>query len=446
MGMLDAIIQASQGGQNSPMQETDGIPNNISQPNTGAGIGGGVSGGTGNPILDEYIKKLGDSSRMLQNRVLVPPQMPPRQGQAGDVSGNFVNPNTQGGPARNARVTMAQSIGKVASDAVNHHEQEKSRNLAIDLQTVENAINVMNDPNADPAHKELAKKQAEEILNDPSKAKAIQKALNIQFFGGEDKRKDYEKKAVEIWRKGGQQGPPPQQQQQGAQRLQQLQDRLPQIQGLSTQAMAQAELTKAGAIPTANTKLEALTTLLSDQNKMDMLTQRLGFEQTKTLLLAQLRQNETMIKSETMRAIAEARDVTQLKSASIRAGAEIKSAQIHADAAKDIATAKNTITTENDKLKLQKETLKLQQDGIDKQITALTATKNTAIKNKDKATRDTVSSQLELLQTQNKELRQQLDQLGGQIQTNDTKSQSLDELNSTFDSIWGDSGGDAEQQ
>lgn len=253
--------------------------------NIGQSQGGAMPApqGNSNPVVDALIQKL-NASQQTQKQVVLPQQLPPTHVQGGDVSGNFVNPSTSGGPAHNARVSLAQSIGGAVSQAINKHEDKEARDLSFDIQIMHTSMDTINDPNASPQDKQLAQQQLNDLTSDKAKMKKIQKALNIQMMG-EDKRTPVEKQAVSMATKatqqGGQQGGQPNTQQppsnqQGLNPMaQQLMRKMPTQTGLSPAAMATAELTKAGVIPSAQDILK----FASDQQYYKVMEDKMGSEQ-----------------------------------------------------------------------------------------------------------------------------------------------------------------------
>lgn len=241
------------------------------------------TGTTSNPMVDQLLATLVKAQQgALQQKARLPQQLPPIHSQAGDVSGMMVNPSTIGGPAHNARVSMAQTIGNVVSQALNRHEDKEARDLSFDIQTIESAYNTLNDPNATPQEKQMATQQLNTITSDKGRMKKIQKALNIQFFGGEDKRTNVEKKAVQMagigtHNQGGgqQQQAQPQQQQTGLNpQAQQLMQRMPSQLGTSPATLAAMEMTKSGMMPSASDLLK----YASDQQYYKVMEDKMGKE------------------------------------------------------------------------------------------------------------------------------------------------------------------------
>lgn len=190
-------------------------------------------GGTGVPNVGDAAQKLINNLQSLigqRKQVMFPQQLPPRQVQAGDVSGNYVNPSTIGGPKHNARVTMAQNIGNLIAGVENRAEQKKARDIAFDVQRMETALN-------NPTPENIA--LVNEIMLNPNgtlskRGKAIQEALNFSLFG--DKKEDNViKQARNIILHGGRQQQQPQPPQQGAppQQMPQPQQMPPQQQSMS---------------------------------------------------------------------------------------------------------------------------------------------------------------------------------------------------------------------
>jgi len=412
--------------------------------------------------VTQLLKRMIDSqATALQKKVIFPQQLPPNHVQPGDVSGNFVNPNTAGGPKHNARVSMAQSIGSAVSQAINRHEDKEARDLSFDIQLLESNINTMNDPNATPQEKQMAQQQLNQITSDKAKMKKIQKALNIQFFGGEDKRTGVEKKAVAMAKIGSQsQGVG--QQQQGQQPMseslgmpqglnpiaRQMMQRLPSVMGTTPAAESQMALTKAGINPSAKDQMSFAADVMQNDTKMQEIIAKVGIEQTKAMLAAQLRQDTLTSRAnhdQVLKDIANAKDASSLKAASIRAGAEIQSATIRSNAATAIATGKNTLTEKTNNLKIQKDTIKSQQTSIDKQLTnqrsIITA------KNSSKDAKTAATAKIAELEARAKELNQQLDVLGTQLDSTQKQSTALDSLqeNTTFNDIWGDASASDQQ-
>ena len=247
-------------------------------------------GNSGGDIVSQLIAQLAKAQQgSLQQRAVIPQPLPPQHVQAGDVSGNFVNPSTKGGPARNARVSLAQSIGNVAAQAINRHEDKEAHDLAFQIQSIDMNINTINDPNASPQAKEMATRQLNEITS--AEWKKIQKATGVKFME-EDKRTDVEKKAMTIAQQGGQaQGGGQQQQPQkiGGQppmsetldmpqglnpMAQQFMNKLPMQTGMSPAGIATAELVKSGALPNAGEILR----YASDQQYYEAMKQKMGEE------------------------------------------------------------------------------------------------------------------------------------------------------------------------
>ena len=177
---------------------------------------GAVQPGAATPTVggvEQMLAQLLKSQAVQRQQVMLPQQLPPKQTQPNDLSGMLVNPSTIGGPKHNAKVVLAQSIGRSLTDVENRKNQEKARDIAYDVARLEAAMN-----NPTPENVALAN----EILNDPKKAKELQEALNLpgNLLGNgnkPDKTPPFIKQARQmIFGNKGKQQPPQGQPQQGA--------------------------------------------------------------------------------------------------------------------------------------------------------------------------------------------------------------------------------------
>lgn len=335
--------------------------------------GGTPNVGDASQLLIRLLQQAGQGGQggiVNKPQVMLPQQLPPQHHEPGDVSGNFVNPNTMGGPARNARVTMAQSIGKLVANVENQAELKKARDIAFDMQRIQTAMS-----NPTPENQALVN----EILSDPSRRKAIQKALNISFFGGEDKRKPYEKQAIDIWGKMNQQGQQgqaqgqaqQQPQQQGPNYFQQLQRMMPSAPQLSTEMMLQAEMVKMGLAPTSNEQLKAITSFLNNETKYNETVAKL---QTAIDLGNQKAATEQN-KIDAANARKTLDSLTKLKEASIKANAQVAAASVRANAENNRTQVMQQATNQlrviqstKDQIDATTKTIKALQDNVANKI------------------------------------------------------------------------------
>ena len=154
------------------------------------------------------VTNLGDVSKMLQDlvtqqasyrgNIILPQPLPPQKMQAGDVSGMYVRSDTIGGPKHNARVALAGAIGQGVAGIVNRHEEKKARDIAFDVQRLQDILN-----NPTPSNQKLYNEIMFKDPNNPDaglskRGKEIQAALNFPIPGVEDKRKSYQKKAGQL--------------------------------------------------------------------------------------------------------------------------------------------------------------------------------------------------------------------------------------------------------
>jgi len=262
---------------------------------------------------------------------ITPTQLPVGQNKPADFSHSYVPPGSPNSRKINSRTQLLQNLSNLVAKVENQHEQKKARDIAYDMQRIMTAMQ-----NPTPENQDLVN----EILSDPKKRKEIAKAMNIQFLG-EDKRKPYQKQAVQIFQQlnkpqNGQQnqGQPGQQpnQSQQIQRpnyFQQLQRQQPQVQQLSPEAQINATAIKLGLAPDANKKLDMIKSFMTDQTKLDLMSQRIGLEQTKMLAQAALKAADIQQKTnhdDVIKQIAAAKDTTSLMAAYTKANAEITAA------------------------------------------------------------------------------------------------------------------------
>lgn len=349
--------------QVNPQSPTSSIP-------TG---GGGGNVGDASQMLIKLIQQASAGAQgNIQNRpqVMLPGQLPPQHHEAGDVSGNMVNSNTIGGPARNARVTMAASIGKLVANVENQQELKKARDIAFDMQRIQTAMQ-----NPTPENQQLVN----EILSDPKKRKEISSALNINFMGGEDKRKPHQKQGLDIWgqmnQNGGQQNGQPQGQAQGQSQQQQqpqqpnyfnrLQRMMPSAPQITPEASMYAEMVKLGIVPDSNEQLKAVTALVTNETKYNETIARLqtsvDIANAKNATAAQIQDAKNA-----QRTID---NLNRLHETQITANAHVAAAsvtgQAHVAAAQIGADAKNRQTTVLAGAKQQLNTIQATKDQID---------------------------------------------------------------------------------
>lgn len=341
--------------------------------------GGGANVGDASQLLIKLIQQAsGQAQGNIQNRpqVILPGQLPPQHHEAGDVSGNFVNPNTIGGPARNARVTMAASIGKLVANVENQQELKKARDIAFDMQRIQTAMQ-----NPTPENQELVN----EILSDPKKRKEISQALNINFMGGEDKRKPHQKQGLDIWgqmnqqqqQQGGQpqgqaqtsggQPQAQQQQQQNPNYFNQLQRIMPSAPQITPETMMYSEMVKMGIVPTSNEQLKSLTSLVSDETKYS--TKMAEIQQK---IDAAAAKDATEQQKEAGRNARKTADVLEkLHDTQIKANAEVAAASVRASAenerTKVLQQSNNqlrVIQSTKDQIDATTKTIKALQDNV----------------------------------------------------------------------------------
>ena len=330
------------------------FPTGAGNPNTipGTGQGNMPTAGGGSPVsnlgdLEKLLGiNLGQQVQAVQQRVpIMPQQLPAGQNRPGDVSGNFVNPSTSGGPAHNARVSLAQSIGQLVANVENKHEEKKARDVAFDMQRIQTAMS-----NPTPENQQLV----EEILQDPSRRKAISKALNINFFG-EDKRKPAEKQAYQMWSQMNDQ-----QKQQAAQQPQalnqQLMRQMPKMPSFSADDQFKAQAIQMGLSPKADEVMKTLTALAGDQTKWNVAMANIDAKDREHLqkLILQGQKYEALYE------IAKLHKQGVLGAASMRAGAENR----RSDVLQQNNQLQVELKTRVDNNKIIEQSLKAQADSL----------------------------------------------------------------------------------
>jgi hypothetical protein len=183
----------------------------------------------------------------------------------------------------NRRVAMNNMFGNVAN-MVNKYGQEREakqeRNLTMDMQRLFEAQEGLQQAQANKDDKMAEHNQAiiESIMGDPKKARAIEKAFNINLLGDDKGKDSVERKALlkaySQWKQGGSKGQNPltDPNKQGGSVMDRFKAAMPQIQGLNPSLVAQAQLgemqKKAGMVTDVD-KLKAITDLQIQQAKGD---------------------------------------------------------------------------------------------------------------------------------------------------------------------------------
>jgi hypothetical protein len=393
--------------------------------------------GNGQEVVAALLKQLSGATQTTP-QVRMPQMIPPNQIGPVDPSPYMVNPNTAGGPQHNATAGMISQIGNAVAGALNRHEQKQAMATAFDIQTMESAINMMNDPNVSPEQKQLAQQQLNELTSDSSKMKKIQKALGIQLFG-EDKRSKADKMAAQYAKIGslsGNKNTPPSMNitpqgmgggggmgngmfpgemggvPQGLNPMaQQLMRRFPIQQGLSPSAMATAELTKAGVIPSASDIMK----YASDQQYYQVMTEKFGAEQATKMADIQRKAEADMRKAEM--------DLFKAQTQNEYKDALLRMKEIHEGAYEQINNARLNLMKEQlnqaqqkidqGATKMKRDALRSQRGVLGDMLKSETSILTKAQQMKDKGLIKSTQDKIDQIQQQQKRLNKTLETLGG---------------------------------
>lgn len=200
----------------------------------------------------------GNIPTLTTNRV--PPTYTPFIPQMGGASTDEREFQTKSGNRRIAANNMFSNIGGLIGTAIKNDQAKKARNVQMDVEKLFTAYQGLEqakqDPNS-PESKEIIQKNTQiinDMLSDPKKRKALEKAFNISFVGNDKNANSPERqgfnKAMQEWEKEGKTGLNPY--------GRRFQDMQPMVKGVNPALAAEAELIKAKVIPSADTRLRAV--------------------------------------------------------------------------------------------------------------------------------------------------------------------------------------------
>jgi hypothetical protein len=263
-----------------------------------------------------------------------------------------------GARKRSDTKAMFSSIAQMVKSGGDYVQAKKNRMLQMNIERLLYAQQGLEEAKAnpnDPKSKEaIAKNTAiiNDITADPKLNKQLQKAFNIDIFGG-GKNKNENKALIEAWKSYGEK------QQQGDKSAlnpiaQKLMSSQPMRQQMNPQAQQQAQMIAAGLQPKADEVLKANMEALKIQTEANTAEKRLEGQQQAAQVLADARKYgaDKQVDAANVRALGQQQAaMIRFKADTIKTNAMLKAVDSRIDAMKTIAGVKTGDKTVGNLLK-----------------------------------------------------------------------------------------------